>query len=98
MDDVIAMPARTKGRSGTIGLAAALPTIIGCMGAITGPPGAGLDEQTAGTGGAGTADPVAPAADAPLRRLTRTEYANTVRDLFFLTDTAFVASVLPAEK
>ncbi len=67
----------------------ALTGLTACVGAFEAPAGPSVEEGQSNT------PPAAPEA-APLRRLTRFEYNNSVRDLF--GDTMQPASALPAEQ
>src|SRR5262245_42886856 len=74
---------------------ATVTTVVACTGSID-----TTAEETAGgagTGGGGPAKPQIPAADTGLRRLTRTEYLNSIRDLLFLSDTTTIANILPID-
>ena len=92
-------------------MALAWTTFLSACGGMVGPGGEGNDPSTSGGGGTGVGSapppgPVVPAmcrdrqvvrpGRAPLRRLTRFEYNNTVRDL--LGDATGPASALPAEE
>jgi hypothetical protein len=90
------------------GAAAALIALaLGCTGAV-GEPGGGGPGPSGPPGASGAVTPPAPpgqqpvapatvsAAVAPMRRLTRTQYLNTVRDLLGVAD-AVSASALPGD-
>jgi hypothetical protein len=80
------------------GVAIGLTIIVaGCVGTVEGGPGSGRSfgnggsgGSDVGTGGSAGGGPVAPAEDrpgrTPLRRLTREQYNNTVRDLLGIGD------------
>src|SRR5262245_20186169 len=85
-------------RAAAIGLAA-----MGCVGSIADASGTeglespgGRSPTSSPRGPGSTITTTAPSPDTRLRPLTRTEYVNTVRDLFFLTDVSKVASFLPS--
>src|SRR5262245_27013219 len=56
-------------------------------------------DETSGSGSGNRNGPAPPAPDTPLRRLTRIEHANSLRDLLFLTatDAGQVLNQLPPE-
>ena len=83
----------TMARSGLLmGLLGAAATFVACTGTI----GDGADGDGKGGPGTGSASDALCVQDTPLRRLTRFEYNNTVRDL--LGDTTHPADILPPEE
>lgn len=95
------MHALTKPLS-ALALTVAFGSVAACTGAIeANPPTSGGTAGSAAMAGAGGGGPVTPGActatvRAPMRRMTRFEYNNTVRDL--LGDTSSPANAFPSEE
>lgn len=89
---------------GCVGVFSTLFTVVACTGTVGGgddPAGSGSTAGSGGSGGGGAGSPNAcvtgaQVATAPIRRLNRFEYDNTVRDL--LSDTSGPARDFPAEE